>query len=183
MHALLYSVAPTLELAIADTSLHWRLLDTHGQVWVSPLMGSCSPILGPGAHKVLLVLSKCLFPQSCVSSGGSIVGLMVTSSNRSYAIAGLLHLEPLSLQQSTVDSYFFRRHSNTVLSQALWGLWVLVLTRFIWALWASLAAIGFNLKHYFAPPINCLGHLLCPWIWGISSQPLQFHARRDGKNI
>ena len=31
--------------------------------------------------------SKSLFPQSCVSSGGSVVGLMVTSSKRAYAIA------------------------------------------------------------------------------------------------
>ena len=160
-------------------------LETPGyswQVWVSPLLGNCSFILRPGAHKVLFAPSKCLFPQSCVSSGCSLVGLMATSSNRSYAIAGLLHPEPLSLQQSTVDSYFFRRHSNMVLSQSLWGLWVLVLTRFVWAIWASLAATGFNVKHYFAPPINCLGHLLCPWTWGISSQPLQFHTRRGGKN-
>ena len=32
------------------------------------------------------VPSKSLFPQSCVSSGSSIVGLMVTSSKRAYAI-------------------------------------------------------------------------------------------------
>ena len=40
----------------------------------------------PGAHKVLFVTSKSLFPQSCVSSDGSMVGLMVTSSKRAYAI-------------------------------------------------------------------------------------------------
>ena len=32
------------------------------------------------------VPSKSLFPQSCVSSGTSTVGLMVTSSKRAYAI-------------------------------------------------------------------------------------------------
>ena len=42
--------------------------------------------LGPGAHKVLFVPSKSLFPQSCVSSDGSMVGLMATSSKRAYAI-------------------------------------------------------------------------------------------------
>ena len=36
--------------------------------------------LGPGAHKVLFVPSKSLFPQSCVSFGGPTVGLMVTST-------------------------------------------------------------------------------------------------------
>ena len=39
-----------------------RLLDTHGRVWVSLLWGYCSFLLGPGAHKVLFVPSKSLFP-------------------------------------------------------------------------------------------------------------------------
>ena len=63
-----------------------RLLDTHGQVWVSLLWGHCSFLLGPGVHKVLFVPSKSLFPQSCESSGCSMVGLMETSSKRAYAI-------------------------------------------------------------------------------------------------
>ena len=62
------------------------VLDVHRQVWVSLLWGHCSFLLGPGAHKVLFVPSKSLFPQSCVSSGGSMVGLIVTSSKRAYAI-------------------------------------------------------------------------------------------------
>ena len=36
------------------------------------LVGSL--LLSPGAHKVLFVPSKSLFPQSCVSSGSSTVG-------------------------------------------------------------------------------------------------------------
>ena len=36
--------------------------------------------------KVLFVPSKSLFPQSCVSFGSSMVGLMVTSSKAAYAI-------------------------------------------------------------------------------------------------
>ena len=59
------------------------------------------------------------------------VELMVTSSKRAYAIPSLLHPEPLPLQQSTADPYFHRRHSNTVLSQSLWDLWVPVHTRFV----------------------------------------------------
>ena len=35
-------------------------------------------------HKILSVPSKSLFPQSCISSDGSMVGLMVTSSKRAY---------------------------------------------------------------------------------------------------
>ena len=49
------------------------------------LVGSL--LLTPGSwFKVLFVPSKSLFPQSCVSSGISMVGLMATSSKRAYAI-------------------------------------------------------------------------------------------------
>ena len=41
----------------------------------------------------------------------------------------LLHPEPLSLRQSTADTYLHRRCSNTVLSQSLWDPWVPVHTR------------------------------------------------------
>ena len=78
--------APSLQQATTDPHLCRRLLDTHERVWVSLLWGHCSFLLGPGVHKVLFVPSKSLFPQSCVSSGSSMVGLMVTSSKRAYAI-------------------------------------------------------------------------------------------------
>ena len=81
-----HAVPPTLQQATADPHLCQRLLDTHGQVWISLLWGHCSFLLGSGAHKVLFVLSKSLFTQSCVSSGGSMVGLMATSSKRAYTI-------------------------------------------------------------------------------------------------
>ena len=60
---------------------------TPGHSWASlgHLWGHCSFLLGPGAHKVLFVPSKSLCPQSCVSSGGSMVGLLATSSQRAYA--------------------------------------------------------------------------------------------------
>ena len=56
-HALLHLVPPPLQQATTSPRLHWRLLDTHGQVWVSLLWGHCSFLLGPGVHKVLFVLS------------------------------------------------------------------------------------------------------------------------------
>ena len=68
MHAWPYTVPPTLLQANADPRLRWRLLDTHKHIWVSFLWCHCSFLLGPGAHKVLFVPSKSLFPQSCVSS-------------------------------------------------------------------------------------------------------------------
>ena len=86
MHALLPSVPLTLQQATAIPRLCQRHLDTHGQVWVSLLWGHCSFLLGPGAHKVLFVPSKSLFPQSCVSSGSTVVGLLATSSKRAYVM-------------------------------------------------------------------------------------------------
>ena len=71
----LLSVPLTLHQASANPCLCKRLLDTHGQVWVSLLWGHYSFLLGPGTHKVLFVPSKNLFPKSCVSSVGSMVGV------------------------------------------------------------------------------------------------------------
>ena len=68
MLALLHSVPPPLQQATADPHLHQRLLDADRQFWVSLLWGHYSFLLGPGAYMVLFVLSKSLFPQSCVSS-------------------------------------------------------------------------------------------------------------------
>ena len=75
----------------------------------------------------------------------------------------LLHPEPLPLQQSTADPYLLRRHSNTVLSQSLSGLWVLVCIRYVWTLWASQAGKGFDSKWDFSPPTVFVWLLLCPW--------------------
>ena len=57
------------------------------------------------------------------------VGLMAISS-KSMPYRGLLYPEPLPLWQSTANLYLCRKHSNTVLSQSPWGLWVLVCTTF-----------------------------------------------------
>ena len=86
MRAQLHSEPWTLQQATADRRSCRRLLDTHGQVWVSLLWGHCPFLLGPGVHKVLFVPSKRLFPQPCASSGSFMMGLLVTSSERAYAI-------------------------------------------------------------------------------------------------
>ena len=102
-------------------------------------------------------------PQSCVSSGGSMVGIMVTSSKRAYAIPrstaprapgpAAVHCRPVPPQEML-------KHSSASVSV---GLWVLVHTRFVGALWASLAGMGFDSKHDFVPSTILLGLLLCPW--------------------
>ena len=83
-------------LTHTSAGVSWTLTASLGQ----SLVGSCSPLLGPGMHKVLFVPLKSLSPQSCVSSGGSAVGLMLTSSKRACATPGQLHPEPLPLPQS-----------------------------------------------------------------------------------
>ena len=66
-------------------------------------------------HKVLFVPSKSMFPQSCVRSGGSMVGLMATSSKRAYAIPRstacrahaptTVHCLPVPLQETLKHSF------------------------------------------------------------------------------
>ena len=55
--------------ATADLRLLQRLLDSHREVWLRLFWGHWSFLLGPGAHKVLFVPSKSLFPQSFENSG------------------------------------------------------------------------------------------------------------------
>ena len=123
MHSLLHSVPPTLQQATTGSRFCQRPLDTQGKVWVSLLWGHCFFLLGPGEHKFLFVPFKSLFPQSCVSSAGSMVGLMVTSFKGLVPYPGLLQPESLLLWQAIADPYLHRRHSNTQRQvwHSLWG--------------------------------------------------------------
>ena len=83
---------------------------------------------------------------------------------------GLLHLEPLSLWQATADWHLCKRHSDP--QRQVWlclcrvsGSWWA--QSFVWALWTSLAGMGFNSEQDFAPPTLLLGLLLYPWTWDI----------------
>ena len=166
MHVLLHSVLPTLHQATTDPRLCWRLLDTHRQVWVSLLWGHCSFLLGPGAQSSVCALQESIF-QSCVSSGISVVGLKVTSSKRAYAIPK--SAAPKAPVRVAVHCWRIPpQEMLTVLSQSLLGPWVLVCTRFAWALWASLAGMGFDSKHEFPLLPSCwgffaLGHGVSPY--------------------
>ena len=86
MHVLPHSMPqPYSRQATTDPRCHWRLLDTHRQVWVRLLWGHCSFLLGPGAQGSVCALQGSI-SQSCVSSGSSKVGLMVTSYKVAYGI-------------------------------------------------------------------------------------------------
>ena len=194
MHGPLHSMPPTLQQATTNPRLCWTLLDTHRQVWVSLLWGHCSFLLGPGMHKVLFVPTKSLFPQTCVSSGSSMAGLMATSSKTAYAIPrsiapshtqsaaprvpapAAVYCWPVSPQKPlkhssasvSVGSFYPGVHKVCLIPLNISG------------------RMGFDSKHDFTPSTILLG-LLCPWTWGISSQSLQHHpavqriARRDEK--
>ena len=84
------------------------LLETPGHSRASLgrfLVGSLPLSPSPGVHRVLFVPSKSLFLQSCVSSGGSVVGLVATSSKRAYATPRSAAPRALPLRQATADPY------------------------------------------------------------------------------
>ena len=116
----------------------------------------------------LFVPSKSMFPQSCLSTGGSMVGLKWPPPRRLMLHPGLLHPETLPLWQATDDSYLFRRHSNTQRQVWLSLCGVSCCAQgSVWALWVSLVGMRFDFKCNIAPPAVLLGLLLCSWIWGI----------------
>ena len=89
----------------------------------------------------------------------------------------LLHPEPLPLWQSTADLHLHRRCSNTVLSQSRsLGPGA---HRLVWALWASLAGMGFDSKCNFAPPTILLELLLCPWYFYLLCNFLSLYKWRS----
>ena len=98
-----------------------------GQFLVGSLLLSSGSWYAPGP---VCALQESVSPV-LRSSGSFMVGLMVTPPRTLMPYAGLLHPEPLPPQQSTADLYLLRRHPNTVLSQSLWGLCILVHTRYV----------------------------------------------------
>ena len=61
----------------------WTFIGKSGSV----SSGVTAPFSWVLVHKILFVPSNSLFSQFCVSSGSSMVGLMVTSSKKPYAIS------------------------------------------------------------------------------------------------
>ena len=90
MQALLHSVTPMLQQATTDPHCSPDSWTLNGQGWVSLLWGHCSFLPGPGAHKLLFVPSKCLFPQSC---GISVIKSHWPSKSNSWGFS-VLSLDP-----------------------------------------------------------------------------------------
>ena len=160
----------------------WRLLDTHGHVWVSLLWGRCSILLGPGAHKVLFVPSKSLFPQSCVSSGSSMVGLMATSSKRAYAIPRsaaprapvpvAVHCWPIPPQRDT-QTQFCLRPCSFFESWCAKGMfepfeWGMVFDVDVWCLMLMFGEWGWTVLKFFVSILElfCRPNITSKWKLG-----------------
>ena len=127
MHALLHA-APN---PAAGHCQPMPLLETPGHSQASrdqSFVGSLLLSAGSWCTQGFVCAPSSLFPQSCASS---VVRLMVTSSKRAFAIPRSAAPRAPALQQSTADPDLHRRHSSTVLSQSLWGLWILVHTGFV----------------------------------------------------
>ena len=146
------------------------LPEIPGPSWsslISLLWGHCSFFLGPGVDKILFGLLRVCFPSPVSVLAALLLGCWRPLTRGLVPYPGLLYPEPMPLWQATAEPYLHGRHSNTVLAQSLWSLWVLVHTRFVGGLWVSLMDKKLDLKCNFAPPTVLLGPFLCPWALGI----------------
>ena len=133
MSVLLHSVPPTLQQATTDPRLHWRLPDTHRQVWVSFLWSHTSFSCILVHTRFCLCPLRIYFPVLCK------LWQLYDGVNGDLFQEGLCHTQgcctqnpcTCGIEQSTADPYLHRRWSHTVLSQSLWGPWVVVCTRFV----------------------------------------------------
>ena len=165
MQVLLYSVPQSCSRILpthTSTRDSWKFTGNSRPV---PCGVSAPFFLGPGVHKLLFVPPRVCFPVLCEFWG------LYGGFNGDLLQEGLCHTQVYCTQSpcpSTADLYLLKRHSNTVLSQSLWGLWVLVNTRYfepsecLWQVWGLILKV-------IPPPTIFLGLPLCPWAWGISS--------------
>ena len=154
MHVLLYSL--TLNTAAGH---HWfmPLLETPGHSRASlgqSLLGS--PLLSPGSWctRFCLCPPRAYFPVLCK------FWQLYGGVNGNFLQEGLCYTQVCCTQSPCPrlsPLLTNRRRSNTILSQSLWSLWVLVHTRFVWALWEALVGMGFDSKCIFAPSTILLG--------------------------
>ena len=150
---------------------HWSmpLLETPGHSQASlgqSFVGSL--LLSPGSWYIqgsVYALQESI-SQSFVSSGSSMVGSMVTSSKRAYAIpksaasrapvSVAVHCWPVSPQE-------LLKHSSVSVSVGSLGSGAHKVCL------SPLTGMGFDSKCKVAAPTVLLGLFLCPWAWGISS--------------
>ena len=151
-----------------DPRLCWRLLDTPGQVW-SVSCGFTAPFSWVLVHTVFyLCPPKIHFPVLCQ------FWQLYDGVSSELLQEGLSHIQVCCTQSPCPCSSPLLTSTSTgdAQTQFCLSLWILVHTRFVWALWASLMGMRSDSKHKFAPPTILLG-LLWPWMWYISLKSLQ----------
>ena len=128
-------------------------------------------------HRILFVPSKSLFPQSCASSGGPVVGLMVASLKRDYATprsaaprdpAPLVgYCSPLALQETL-------KHWPGSVSVGSCGAGNILFesSGHLWWVWGLILSM-------ISPLLPSYWLLLYPWTWGIFFDGIQ-HSPVDG---
>ena len=134
--------------------------------------------------QVSFVPSKSLFPQSRVTSGGSVVGLMATSFKRAFSTPRSTAPRapvPSAVQCWPVPPQETLKHSSVSVSVGSLG----PCMHKVWALWASLADVGLNLNTVSTLLPSCwgfsfaLGHGESPQSHSSSMQPLLQHWKGD----
>ena len=157
------SHAGTASLSVCDPAAGRRQStppsDTPGNSWAllgQSIVGSVFLSSGSwGTQGFVCALQKSVSPALCK------LWWLYGGFNGDLLQESFCHTQPLS------HLYLHWRHSSIVLVQSLWGVWVLVHTRFLWALWAFLEIREFDPKCNFALPSILLELFLCPWAWRI----------------
>ena len=132
MHILLHSLPPTLQQAPTNPRLRWRLLDATGQVWVSLFW-----VTAPSSW-VLVHTSFCLCPPRVYLPVLCKFWQLYDGVNVDLIQEGLCNTQVCCTQSPCPCSSPLLTCTSTedvptqfCLSQSLWGLWVLVHTRFV----------------------------------------------------
>ena len=118
----------TLQQATADICHRWRLLDTHGQVWVSLSCGVTAPF-----SWVLVCTRFCLCPSSICFPSPSKFCQLCGGANGNLLQEGLCHTQVCCTQSPCpcsrpLSTYTFAGDTQT---QFCLCLWVLVHRRFV----------------------------------------------------
>ena len=170
MHVLLHSVPPTLQQATANPRLS---RDSRIPTGKSGEVSGGVLSSGSWCTRFCCALQVSV-SQPCVSSGSSVMGLMATSSKRAYAVSDTAAPRasvPEADPRWAVPPQETLKHSSVSVSVGSPGPGA---HKVCLSLLSISGRNGAYAKCELAPPTILLGLLLYPWMWGISSQPLQY---------
>ena len=176
-----HACTATLTAPNSPAGHHWPtpLLETPGHSQTSlgqSLVGSLLLSSGSWCTRFCCALQESI-SHSYVSSGSCMVGLMATSSKRTYSIPKLAAPRapvPLAVHCWPVPPQEMLKHSSV---SVFVGPWVVVRTRFVWALWELLAGMGFDSKLEIHPSYHLAGVATFAFGRGVSPHSLPSAAQ------